>query len=549
MILDLNYTDGNNISKLFFIQYTKIINCIGMFMAKKQLWVYMLLCSIMFVTCKKETILEIEPNDTYTQANLITLGKSIDGFINTESDIDFYMTEVSEPVLFDISVSAVKGVNIAFTVWKATDDGIMPLKYVDDMRKSAPERLSGFKVEQGRYYISISHGDKDQRIKNSENSYTLLINQKDMEGYESEPNDTILSANTMAIGVPIRGYYSPAFNKMNTNAVNPNREEDWYMFYVEDIPVVCDVEVTGVPGIETQLDIVDAQGTILFSSNPQGQGVSQIAKGIGLSSAGYCYIMVAAKNYAANNETPYSVVVTTRSYDNTTEIEPNNIMHSATPVVTDVIMGRIYPVGDVDIYNYSGDSLENKWYRVEVIPPMTLDILIAIYNTKGEELYSIDNEETGQKELHPNLFIGTPFYVKVWAKRGQLDLDNDYALAMAPVNIPNMIDVEPNDTKEQASAVQGTTITGYVSKKADIDYYMLHYQGRQKKYFVIKAPEKIPVSFSVTDSLGYILQTGKVKAGQSATLHEIIDGKGYCILKPLNDAYDGIYYIEIKDSP
>ncbi|MGQ9842084.1 MAG: hypothetical protein ACUVRK_00835 [Spirochaetota bacterium] len=518
-------------------------------MAKKQLWVYMLLCSIMFVTCKKETILEIEPNDTYTQANLITLGKSIDGFINTESDIDFYMTDVSEPMLFDISVSAVKGVNIAFTVWKATDDGIMPLKYVDDMRKSAPERLRGFKVDRGRYYVSISHGDKDQRIKNSDNSYTLLINQEDMQGYESEPNDTILSANTIPIGVPIRGYYSPAFNKANSNTVNPNREEDWYMFYVEDVPVVCDVEVTGVPGIEAQLDIVDAQGTVLFSSNPQGHGVSQIAKGIGLSAAGNYYIMVAAKNYAANNETPYSVVVATRSYDNTTEIEPNNIIHSATPVVTDVIRGRIYPDGDVDLYSYWSDSFENKWYRVEVIPPMTLDILIAIYNIKGDELYSINNEGTGQKELHPNLFIGTPFYVKVWAKRGQFDLDNDYALAIAPVNIPNMIDVEPNDTKEQANAVQGTTIIGYVSKKADADYYMLHYKGRQKKYFVIKAPEKIPVSFSVTDSLGYILQTGKVKAGQSATLHEIIDGKGYCILKPLNDAYDGIYYIEIKDNP
>ncbi len=57
------------------------------------------------------------------------------------------------------------------------------------------------------------------------------------------------------------------------------------------------------------------------------------------------------------------------------------------------------------------------------------------------------------------------------------------------------------------------------------------------------------MSFSVTDSLGYILQTIKVKAGKSATLHEIIDGKGYCIVKPLNDAYDGIYHIEIRDKP
>jgi hypothetical protein len=509
-----------------------------------------LVCMIAASSCKKETIFEIEPNDTYTQANLINVGKPVSGFINTESDIDFYMIDVTEPVLFDISVSAIKGVNIAFTVWKADDgNGIVPLKYVDDMRKSAPERLRGFKVEPARYYVSISHGDKDQRIKNTENAYTLLINQEDAEGFESEPNDTILSANPLPIGVPVRGYYSPAFNKTNTNAANPNREEDWFTFSVDDAPVVCDVEVTGVTGIEAQLDIVDAQGTALFSSNPQGQGVSQIAKGIGLSAAGNYYIMVAAKNYAANNETPYSLIVTIRSYDNTTEIEPNNIMQSATPIVTDTIMGRIYPDGDVDFYNYSGDSSENKWFRVEVTPPMTLDILFAIYNTKGEELYLVNNEGTGQKELHPNLFIGTPFYVKVWAKRGQLDLDNHYTVAIVPVNISDMIDSEPNDTKEQANTVQGNTITGYVSKKADTDYFMLHYKGRQKKYFVVTAPEKIPVSFSVTDSLGYILQTVKVKAGKSAALNEIIDGKGYCIVKPLNDTYDGIYHIEIRDKP
>ncbi|HOE19383.1 MAG TPA: hypothetical protein PKJ69_00305, partial [Spirochaetota bacterium] len=40
--------------------------------------------------CKKEKIMEIEPNDTYSQSNLLEIGKPIDGFINTESDIDFY---------------------------------------------------------------------------------------------------------------------------------------------------------------------------------------------------------------------------------------------------------------------------------------------------------------------------------------------------------------------------------------------------------------------------------------------------------------------------
>ncbi len=498
--------------------------------------------------CKKEKIVEIEPNDTYSQSNLIEIGKPIDGFINTESDIDFYCVEVLNPCLLDINVSAVKGVNSAFTIWRENEGSIVPLKYVDDLRKSAPERFRGFYAEAGKYYISIAHGDKDQPVKNTENPYTLLIQYESAEGFEKESDDTILAATPIQIGIPVRGYYSPAFNKTNTNAVNPNREEDWFTFYVEDAPVVCDVELSGVAGIEAQLDIVDAQGNVLFSSASQGVGVSQMAKGIGLSVAGNYYIMVAAKNYNANNDVPYSLICTTRDYDNTTEIEPNNIMESATPIITEIIYGRIYPDNDIDYYQYMGDSSHDIFYRIEIIPPMTLDVVSAVYTKKGEEITSINNNGTGDKEVYPNVKLNAPFYVKVWAKRGQVDMDNSYALRIVPVQMENLVDVEPNDTKEQANNVQGALIHGYISKKYDIDFYVLHYKGRQKKYFSIEA-HAIPISFSVTDALGYILQTVTVKAGSSSTLHEIVDMKGYCIVKPLNEMYDGLYTIEIKDRP
>lgn len=498
--------------------------------------------------CKKEKIMEIEPNDTYSQSNLIEIGKPIDGFINTESDIDFYCVEAPNPCLLDINVSAVKGVNSAFTIWRENEGSIVPLKYVDDLRKSAPERFRGFYAEAGKYYISIAHGDKDQPVKNTENPYTLLIQYESAEGFEKEPDDTILAATPIQIGIPVRGYYSPAFNKTNTNAVNPNREEDWFTFYVEDAPVVCDVELSGVAGIEAQLDIVDAQGNVLFSSASQGVGVSQMAKGIGLSVAGNYYIMVAAKNYNANNDVPYSLICTTRDYDNTTEIEPNNIMESATPIITEIIYGRIYPDNDIDYYQYMGDSSHDIFYRIEIIPPMTLDVVSAVYTKKGEEITSINNNGTGDKEVYPNVKLNAPFYVKVWAKRGQVDMDNSYALRIVPVQMENLVDVEPNDTKEQANNVQGALIHGYISKKYDIDFYVLHYKGRQKKYFSIEA-HAIPISFSVTDALGYILQTVTVKAGSSSTLHEIVDMKGYCIVKPLNEMYDGLYTIEIKDRP
>ncbi|HPD06144.1 MAG TPA: hypothetical protein PLH80_01045 [Spirochaetota bacterium] len=519
---------------------------------EKRLLLYLLsLIVIMLLTigCKKEKVMEIEPNDTYTQSNLIAIGKPIDGFINTESDIDFYCLEVLNPCLLDINVSAVKGVNSAFTIWKESEGSIVPLKYVDDLRKSAPERFCGIYVENGRYYISISHGDKDQAVKNTENPYTLLILEESADGFEKEPNDTILAANPIQIDIPVRGYYSPAFNKANTNAVNPNREEDWFTFYVEDAPVVCDVELSGVAGIEALLDIVDAQGTVLFSSTSQGIGVSQMAKGIGLSVAGNYYIMVAAKNYNANNDVPYSLICTTRNYDNKTEIEPNNIMESATPMVTEIIYGRIYPDNDIDYYQYMGDSSNDVFYRIEINPPMTLDVVSAVYTKKGEEITSINNNGTGDKEVYPNVKLNAPFYVKVWAKRGQVDMDNSYALRIVPVQMGNLVDSEPNDTKEQANNVQGTLINGYISKKHDIDFYVLHYKGRQKKYFSIKAPDTIPISFSVTDSLGYIIQSITVKAGSSNTLHEIVDMKGYCIVKPLNEMYDGLYTIEIKDRP
>jgi hypothetical protein len=94
---------------------------------------------LMPVSCKKPGVKEKEPNNDFLTANRIEQDTVVSGFLDTENDRDFYRIDIMNPVVMDIELSPVKGVNHALKILK--DDGLTVLKYIDDSRKSAPELM------------------------------------------------------------------------------------------------------------------------------------------------------------------------------------------------------------------------------------------------------------------------------------------------------------------------------------------------------------------------------------------------------------------------
>ncbi len=68
--------------------------------------------------------------------------------MGSPNDRDFYVIHVKERKIADIQLSGVKGINLAVKIWKGGDDPSL-IKWIDDNRKSSPERFANLSVTPG----------------------------------------------------------------------------------------------------------------------------------------------------------------------------------------------------------------------------------------------------------------------------------------------------------------------------------------------------------------------------------------------------------------
>ncbi|MGL4369230.1 MAG: hypothetical protein ACRCUT_06110, partial [Spirochaetota bacterium] len=114
-----------------------------------------LVFSLPLVSCKKNLPAEKEPNDSYADATAYEVGTPVSGTISSPLDRDFYSLDIAQGAPFNITLSAVKGVNHALRIWRTGGAEPLLLKYIDDTRKSSPEGICNMYLSSGRYYIEI----------------------------------------------------------------------------------------------------------------------------------------------------------------------------------------------------------------------------------------------------------------------------------------------------------------------------------------------------------------------------------------------------------
>ena len=458
------------------------------------------------------------------------------------------MLELTTPMVIDIQISAIKGVNHAFKIWRY-DEGHTLIKYIDDSRKSSPERFCNLFAKKGVYYIAIQHGKRDNRKGNNETPYYLQLSGRSWNNEEREPNDDISAANHLEIGNEVLGFFSPAYNRLNFSSDNSLREEDWYYLEIDleaESPILLDVELSGTPNVNSMLYLLNSDLQTLGYSDFNDIGAGELLKETGIILSGTYYIIVTS-NYESNNDVPYRLLVTSKFYDYTSEIEPNNLPDEANVIMAKDTSGRIFPNGDRDYYRQNiGDKA--KLYKIEVIPPENLDIKIELISTENNNrLFEVNNFGKGEKEIIPNAHISNDFFIVVSAGRGEQNQDYTYNLSVSSMPFQDNFEIEPNDRKELATVINGKTINGFISKKGDIDYYFLEYDKRVNKQFIIKGIKDSELKISITDSLGYIIKTENIRGEQTKSLTEMIDKKGYIIVESLADNYEEPYSIEIGE--
>ncbi len=324
------------------------------------------------ISCKDKSIVEQEPNNSFSSATEIRLNSKIEGYINKNDDQDFYRLEIIEPVILDIKLAAIKGVNHAMRIFYTIKGKPILIKVIDDLRKSSPERMCNLFCESGVYFISVLHGTKDIPRSNTETPYILLLQSREAGNNEElEVNDSALMARSIEFDNTYSGYFSPSYNHLNENRENPYREEDWYYIDVrldEENSILLDVDLSGVPEINSVIYFFDPQLREISLADSLGVGNGESLKGLGVTKAGRYYVMVTSRNFGSNNDIPYNLQISKREYDYSVEMEPNNTQENANLIVDNRVNGTIAPEGDVDFFLYRVNG-NLSLHRIEIEPP------------------------------------------------------------------------------------------------------------------------------------------------------------------------------------
>lgn len=500
-----------------------------------------ILVATMSTCSKRNTLNEHESNDTFETSNMIDVDKNIIGYLSTASDMDFYSIDIAEPLRFEISASAVKGVNSSLSIYNSNKDMI---KLIDDNRKSSSEKISNIWLEKGRYYICVAHGDRDEHKGNDENPYILfikLVNQDSSQ--EKEPNDSIGSANVLEIDKPITGFYSPSMNKNNDDKRYADREVDWYTFDISDSSEnmkTYDILLSGVKGIISDLSLYNSESILLMATDSTESGKPVSFKGNTLKEGRY-YLCVASKNFESNSNDKYTLTITSSNADSVHENEPNNSIEDANIIESDVIKGTLFSDSDHDFF--AVNNTDKSVMRFPLRFDDKTNLYLKLYNNNGNIIF----EYTGNVSsvFTPPVVSNGKTVIEI-SSSGKNKSGNKYELATEKSQFSNTIEVEPNNDLKTAQPIVNEII-GYVNIKNDKDYYKLELSDRKKIRVSVQGIKNAIFDFSVTDPDGYIIRTKKLRNDETAKITETIDRIGYIIIESKKENQLYPYTLRIEE--
>ncbi|MBP7735797.1 MAG: hypothetical protein KA369_07485 [Spirochaetes bacterium] len=468
------------------------------------------------------------------------------GYMGSPNDRDFYVIHVKERKIADIQLSGVKGINLAVKIWKGGDDPSL-IKWIDDNRKSSPERFANLSVTPGYYYFEICQSDRDQRKTDKENPYELILKSRVAISEESEPNDSKEDADTIHMDKEITGYFSPAYNRLNEDKENLHREEDWFALDVNlksDTPRLINVSLSGVSDVNSLLYLYNPDGDLISMADNGGPGEPEYISGAGIKKSGTYYAMVAVRGYAFNHDEPYTLSATIKEHESGNEMEPNNDFESANSF-TNTISGKINSKDDTDVFLYQVGNGPGT-FRIELRCPDDMDGILALYNMDREKIMDVNSGGKTRREVHPNFYSEKDFYITVSARSAGRIPSGEYILTVTSLANSEKQEREPNNELSQANKLTLKTISGFTSFRGDKDYFLLVYDTRVKQKFEIQGARGGSIKVSVTDPLGFIIKSMDVQGDRKVVFSEMIDKKGYVIVEAVTENYDNPYVINLR---
>jgi hypothetical protein len=315
---------------------------------------------------------------------------------------------------------------------------------------------------------------------------------------ETEPNDTLATAILLRESTRV-------IADLKADATKP--DEDLYRLEALGGNKVASFEVSGIPGVDAALELLDRDGNHLALFNSEAEGKPEKIANLNLASP---YIV---KVFASNKGSggAYSATVTLADAQPDFEVEPNNRAVDAMAVeLGKPVKGLVSDPSDEDWYRFEvplpvaapgeapagpaaapADSRakpeQPAVIRLDVTGVPGLRIQVEVSNQAQAVFYSARGREEGDGIQVRNLALRpgeSSYFLTVksaWvgtgkeAKRGY-STAAPYTLSLSQEDASANVELEPNDEPSRATLFLGDgSKQGFFAPKGDADYFLVKY--------------------------------------------------------------------------
>ena len=396
---------------------------------------------------------ESEPNSTSTTADALTLGTSMTGQLASYTDIDWYRFTTTSAgslsIVLDVPTSTTSeyfrvGLYDAIT-------GALMNSYSTGSDKTFQTAVPAA----GSYYLAI---DAPYSYNYSGGNYSVTANlvAGSVAGFESEPNDSMATSDSLTLGTPITGQLSTY------------TDEDVYKLTVSEagtFTIIFDVP-TNTSSEYFRLGLYDSAG-LLLSQFSTGADKSYTASA---PLAGTYYLYVDAPYSYNHNGGSYFLTANYTPGGNNLEQEPNDDLANAL-FAGKQIRGQLSTNADID------------WYSLIVAQSGDLQIAFDAPTNSSSEYFKVwlldsqGNVLAGRSTgMDVSFSAGAPvagnYFVAVTSSNAYNYTGDQYGLTVTPIASNVNRESEINDSTTTADTlVLSTAVVGQLSTASDVDTY------------------------------------------------------------------------------
>jgi hypothetical protein len=418
------------------------------------------LCASVVLASCLTTVKEKEPNDTADSAQTLSRASAVSGSLDP-SDTDVFLLppsgETNDLWRFDLIAPGASNL-----VLQVSENG----------RIAGTATLTGpggtlclvpFPAA-GRSLLTVSRSPGERT--NLARDYRLtrrMIGKS--PALESEPNDTMVTADPVPEGNCVSGFHYPA---------SGSGDEDWFRFETSDEGLTLRADLTAVEGTDPALDIFAASGVVIETADRQGPDEGETLLNVGLQQAGAYFLRVRTSGRGMNQDHPYRLVLTPSAAADWREPEDNDSFRNANPLLpARPLKGLIAGIDDADwfvIEPVAAAPGRRACGDISLTAVEGVNLSLTVLDARMQTLRVMDNSgESGPENLRA-LRLDASRYLRV-SSLGGANPGQEYILSLRAYEQKPNQETEPND--ESADSVDpGRAVSGSADRPGDVDLFL-----------------------------------------------------------------------------